>query len=194
MVYDWMLAQVGQAARLLESQGKRLVVISIIAAHGETDAQLGTSREAFAHGWRRVRREADNAIGQLTGQKRPVFLHTYQTAGLDRRTPQVQGCTAAQVAWAQLGLADIDPLCRCVGPVYWTTPGPNDFVHVTNRSLRRVGLQFGRYIFDDVFGQGRRPLRARALAWADERRLTVTYEHEIAVESDDSRVNVSDLG
>ncbi len=194
MAYDWMLAQVGQAAELLRGQGKRLVVISILAAHGETDARLGTSGEVFAQGWRRVRREADDAIGQLTGQSRPVFLHTYQTTGLDRRSRQTEGCTAPQVAWWQLRLADIDPLCRCIGPVYWATPGPDDFVHVTNRSLRRVGLQFGRYLFDDVFGQGRRPLRALDVAWTDERRLAVTYEHEIVMESDDSRVNVSNLG
>ncbi len=194
MAYDWMLAQVGHAAELLRGQGKRLVVISILAAHGETDAQLGTSGEVFAQGWRRVRREADEAIGQLTGQGRPIFLHTYQTTGLDRRSRQTEGCTAAQVAWWQLRLADIDPLCRCIGPVYWTTPGPGDFVHVTNRSLRRVGLQFGRYLFDDVFEQGRRPLRALDVAWAGERRLAVTYEREIVVESDDSRINVSNLG
>lgn len=194
MAYDWMLAQVGKAADLLHSQGKRLVVISIIAAHGESDAKVGNAGEAFAHGWRRVRREADVAIRHLTGQSRAVLLHTYQTAGLDRRSRQTDGCTAPQVAWWQLRLADIDPLCRCIGPVYWTTAGPNDFVHVTNRSLRRVGLQFGRYVFDDVFGQGRRPLRARALAWVDECRLRVTYEHEIVVETDDSRVNISDLG
>ena len=194
MAYGWMLAQVGQAADLLRGQGKRLVVISIIAAHGETDAKLGTSGEAFAHGWQRVRREADDAIRHLTSQSRPVLLHSYQTTGLDRRSGQTDGCTAPRVAWWQLRLADIDPLCRCVGPVYWATAGPNDFVHVTNRSLRRVGLQFGRYVFDDVFGQGRRPLRAIDVAWADERRLRVTYEHEIVVESDDSRVNVSNLG
>ncbi|MGI8839809.1 MAG: hypothetical protein ACR2F8_03345 [Caulobacteraceae bacterium] len=194
MVYDWMLAQVGQAARLLEGQGKRLAVVSIIAAHGETDAQLGTSGEAFAHGWRRVRREAGAAIGHLTGQRRPVLLHAYQTAGLDRRSPQTDGCSTAKVAWAQLALADADPLCRCVGPVYWATAGPGDFAHVTNRSLRRVGLQFGRYVFDDVFGEGRRPLRVEGLAWADARRLRVSYEREIVVERDDARVNVSDLG
>jgi hypothetical protein len=194
MAYEWLLAQAAAAARLMESQGRRLVVISIIAAHGETDAALGTSGEAFGRGWRRIRREADAAIAGLTGQARPVLLHTYQTAGLDRRSPQKEGCMAAQVAWSQLALADLDPLCRCVGPVYWTTPGPDDFVHVTNRSLRRVGLQFGRYVFDDVFGAGRRPLRAQTVAWAGERRLRVTYEREIAVESDDSRVNISRLG
>ncbi|MEO8927811.1 MAG: hypothetical protein ABI306_11685 [Caulobacteraceae bacterium] len=193
-VYGRMLEQVGQAADLLGGQGKRLVVVSILAAHGETDAQLGASGEAFAQGWRRIRREADKAITSLTGQREPALLHTYQTTGLDRRSRQSDGCTTAQVAWWQLKMADIDPLCRCVGPVYWTTAGPGDFAHVTNRSLRRIGRQFGRYVFDDVFGQGRRPLRVVDLAWIDERRLRLIYEREIVVESNDSRVNVSDLG
>ena len=194
MVFGWMLEQVGHAAHLVRAQGKRLVVMSILAAHGETDAQLNADGEAFAAGWRRIRREAEAAIVALTGQREAVFLHAYQTTGLDRRSPQTHGCTTAQVAWWQLRMSDIDPLCRCVGPVYWTTAGLNDFIHVTNRSLRRVGLQFGRYVFDDVLGAGRPPLRVVDLAWADARRLRVTYTREIVVESDDVRVNVSRLG
>ncbi|MDQ2765167.1 MAG: hypothetical protein M3Y22_17330, partial [Pseudomonadota bacterium] len=194
MIYDWMLAQVGYAAELLKRQGKRLVVLSILAAHGETDAQLNAEGEAFAKGWRRIRREADAAIGALTGQKRPVLLHTYQTTGLNRRFRQSERCDAAQVAWWQLRIADADPLCRCVGPVYWTTAGADDLAHVTNRSLRRVGLQFGRYVFDDVFARPRRPLRIVGLLWIGPERLRVTYEREIVVEDDDRRVNVSSLG
>lgn len=194
MVFGWMLQQVGHAAELVRAQGKKLVVLSILAAHGETDAQLNADGATFAAGWRRIRREADAAIAALTGQKEKVLLHTYQTTGLDRRSPQDKGCTTAQVAWWQLRMSDIDPLCRCVGPVYWTTPGPGDFAHVTNRSLRRVGLQFGRYVFDDVFGAGRRPLRVVDLAWIGERRLRLAYERDIVVESDDARVNVSRLG
>jgi hypothetical protein len=186
--------QVGEAARLIDSQGKRLVVMSIIAAHGETDASLGGNGEAFAQGWRAVRRRADEDIRRLTGQTEHVLLHTYQTAGLDRRSDQSAGCTAAQIAWWQLRMSDVDPLCRCVGPVYWTVSNPDDFAHVTNRSLRRVGLQFGRYVFDDIFGGGRRPLRVVDVTWADERRLRVTYPRDIVIETDDSRVNISDLG
>lgn|GEM_PF-6158318 len=194
MVFGWMLEQVGQAAQIVRAQGKRLVVMSILAAHGETDAQLNADGEAFAAGWRRIRQAAERAIVGLTGQKEAVLLHAYQTTGLDRRSQQTQGCATAQVAWWQLRMSDIDPLCRCVGPVYWTTPGPDDFAHVTNRSLRRVGLQFGRYVFDDVFGPGRLPLRVVDLIWIDARRLRVTYAREIVVESDDARVNVSTLG
>jgi hypothetical protein len=194
MAYAWMLDQIGQAANLINGQGKRLVVISIIAAHGETDASSGGSGEEFAHGWRRLRRQADDDIRGLTGQTEPVLLHAYQTTGLDRRSDQSAGCTAAQIAWWQLWMSDADPLCRCVGPVYWAASNPNDFAHVTNRSLRRVGLQFGRYVFDDVLGRGRRPLRVVDLTWTDARRLRVTYPQDIVIESDDSRINVSALG
>ncbi|MGI9170062.1 MAG: hypothetical protein ACR2FH_07810, partial [Caulobacteraceae bacterium] len=99
VIYEWMLRQVGQAVELLARRGKRLVVISILAAHGETDAQLGVSGEAFAHGWRRLRREAEQAIFALTGQSHPILLHAYQTTGLDRRSAQNAGATAAPVAW-----------------------------------------------------------------------------------------------
>jgi hypothetical protein len=193
-VYGWMLEQVGQAARLVGGQGRRLVVISIIAAHGETDASSGGSGAVFAQGWRRLRRQAEEDIRRLTDQTEPILLHAYQTTGLDRRSDQSAGCTTAQVAWSQLRMSDADPKCRCVGPVYWTASNPGDFVHVTNRSLRRVGLLFGRYIFDDVLGSGRRPLRIVDLAWVGEDRLRVTYPRDIVIEGDDSRINVSDLG
>jgi hypothetical protein len=194
MVYDWMLDQVGQAAELIGRQGKRLVVVSIVAAHGETDAALGIGGEGFAQGWRQVRRQADEDIRRLTGQAEPVLLHTYQTTGLDRRSDQSAGCTTAQIAWWQLRMSDDDPLCRCIGPVYWTASNPDDFAHATNRSLRRVGLQFGRYVFDNVLGHGRGPLRVGDLAWVGERRLRVIYPQDIVIETDDSRVNVSSLG
>ena len=197
-VYQWMLTQVGYVVDLVRPQGKRLIVVSIVAAHGETDAQLGQPGRGFAEGWSEVRRQAEADIRGLTGQSEAVLLHIYQTTGLNRRfkpaTPPEGRHWIGDVAWWQLRITEFDPLCRCVGPVYWIERGEGDPVHAGNRSLRRIGLQFGRYVFEDIYGSGREALRIKEVAWVGPRRLRVEYGREIAVETDDRLVNVTALG
>jgi hypothetical protein len=197
-VYQWMLTQVSYVQDLVRALGKRLVVTSIIAAHGETDAQLGQPGRPFAEDWSQVRRQAENDIRRTTGQAEPVLLHIYQTTGLNRRfrpaTPPEGAHWMADVAWWQLRIGEIDPLCRCVGPVYWIERGEGDPVHASNRSLRRIGLQFGRYVYEDIFENGREPLRIERLSWAGPLRLRVAYGREIEVEADDAIINTTALG
>jgi hypothetical protein len=196
--YGWMLAQLGQAAHLVRAQGKRLVVISIIVAHGEADAGLALPGEEFARGWCAIRRSAEADIQRLTGQSEPIFLHTYQTAfsasAASRTRTGERPERMADIGWWQLRIGELDPLCRCVGPVYWASKAPDDRGHVTARSSRRIGIQFGRYVYDDVFGQARSPLRIGSARWIDATRLRIDYGRPIVVETDDTRIKVCDLG
>ncbi len=181
-----------EAARVAAAQGRRLRVLAVCLAHGESDIGQ-TSMENYRRGIVELRRTLDEDLRPVTNQTDSILMLTYQTNRGSHRLGVLP-----VIPLAQLRAGEIDPLVQCVGPVYCndgeTHPSGRRSAHLTSRGYRHVGLQFGRYLFDHLAGRLLQPLRAIACRWGFGPTLELDYSDPIALELDNSVINLSDLG
>ena len=180
------------ATKIAGEQGMRVRVLAICFAQGEADSGFKTPFRDYQRRVILLRQAYEADIRAISGQTEAVPLLTYQT----NRGPTRVGIEPT-IPQAQLHLSDIDPLIRCIGPVYSNEPENRPdrrATHLKAIGYRRIGQQFGRFIVDDVLGAGREPLRIVSCTFCGVGRIMVDYTRPIVLERDDTLVNVSDLG
>jgi hypothetical protein len=186
------LRLVKAAHRVSVGAGRRLRVLALCLAHGETDARARLPQASYQRGLVLLRQAYDTDIRSVTGQADPIPLLTYQT----NRGAARPGAPAA-IALAQLAVSAVDPLIRCIGPIYDTDPEISEErrpAFLRAASYRRIGQQFGRYILDDLWGRGREPLRVSDCVAVRSNLIHVKFNRPIALETDDTVVTLSSLG
>jgi hypothetical protein len=181
-----------EAHRLARAQNKRLRVLSICLAHHEAETSLAFTVAGFKAGMVELRRTLEDDIRQITAQSEPVGMLVYQA---NRGSPRLG--VAPEVPLAQLSVAALDPMIQCIGPIYCNEPEVRDngrSTHLKARGYRRVGLQFGRYLIGQHFGQSPVPLSVVAIRRVTGSTIELDYSGTITLEQNDSAVNISDLG
>jgi hypothetical protein len=133
----------------------------------------------------------DADLRALTGQSEPVRVYlTQSNRGSSRfETPEIP--------IAQLNAKYDNPYVQCVGPTYFAPPEVRErdpAVYVKAAGYRRIGQLFGRFLIDDLWGAFREPLRIEEGYWVGPKTIRLRYNRAIALEDNDSRINVSDLG
>ncbi|MGX5832029.1 hypothetical protein [Mesorhizobium sp. 43Arga] len=183
---------VAKAVEFARADGKRVRMLAICLAHGESDAGRGTPGDSYQRGLILLRQQYDADIRHLTGQVDSVPMLTYQA----NRGASRPGIIAESV-WSQLRVAKAEPHIRCIGPVYHHDPESRSegrSAHLKAIGYRRIGFQFGRYLLDDLFGPGLEPLRVCHVRLLRANVIGLEYSRAITLEQDDERVNISSLG
>ncbi|MET3524072.1 hypothetical protein [Mesorhizobium abyssinicae] len=186
-----VLRLVHRAREIAGAQKRRLEVAAICLLHGEYEAARNSSGSAYRRGLSLLQVQYDADIRALTGQPDPVRLYLTQTnRGSARfKTPEL--------AMAQLNARFDNQYVHCVGPVYFAPPEARPeraSMHLKASGYRRIGQLFGRFLLDDLWGHQREPLRVEEAYWIGQRTIRLRYNRAIALEQDNSRVNISDLG
>jgi len=181
---------VAPAREIAMDRGLRLEVAAICLLHGEYEAGRNVPGSAYRRSVSRLQLQYDADIRALTGQADPVRLYLTQTNRVSNRFD-------LEIPMAQLNAKYDNPNVQCVGPVYFATPevregGPA--AYVSAYGYRRIGQLFGRFLLDDMWGANRDPLRVEEARWVGPKTIRLRYNNPIALEEDDARVNISELG
>lgn len=182
---------VRQARELAAEQGARLEVAAICLLQGENEAGRNMEPFNYRRGISLLQQRLDADIRGLTGQAEPVRLYLTQT---NRGSFRFE---APDIPIAQLRSQDDNPLVRCVGPTYFAPPEVRDggvASHVKAVGYRRIGQLVGRFLLDDMWGAHRSPLQVADSSWSGPKTIRLRYNRPIALEDNDARINISDLG
>jgi len=183
---------VTRAVELAAAKSQTVRVLAICLAHGESDAGRRTAAEVYSRGMILLRQHYEADIRKLTGQVDGIPMLAYQANRGASRLGQIAGSVKAQ-----LDVTQLDAGIRCIGPVYNYEPEVRSHVrvaHLKALGYRHIGMQFGRFLLDDLFGPGVEPLRVTAARWLRTDVVGLEYTHDIALEENDDRVNISNLG
>jgi hypothetical protein len=179
-VYAEVLRLVQAAKGIAAAQGKTLVVEAILALHGEADYTLGTPEAQYLSDLLTLRQTATKDICAVTGQANPVKLLAYQTLhghvvpGVNPRIPM-----------AQLAAMDADPLCTCIGPMYFVPEALGDSWHPSAIGYAQLGELFGKAIQSAVFERKFKPCRTTGVAWAStgsSPTIAATYDRPVTID------------
>jgi hypothetical protein len=181
---------VAQAREIAADRGKRLEVAAICLLHGEFESSRNVPGSFYRRGLSLLQLQYDADIRALTGQADPVRVYLTQTN-------RVSGRFDLSIPMAQLNVKFDNPYLQCVGPVYFAPPevregGPPAYVAAFG--YRRIGQLFGRFLMDDLWGGQREPLRVEEARWIGPKTIRLRFNSPIALEEDDARVNISELG
>jgi hypothetical protein len=182
---------IGRAREIAAERKCRLEVAAVCLMHGEYEASRNVSGSAYRRGLSLLQQQYDGDIRALTGQSEPVRLYLTQT---NRGSARFE---TPDLPIAQLNAKYDNPYVQCVGPVYFAPPEVRPegaAAYVKAAGYRRIGQLFGRFLIDDLWGAQREPLRVDQALWVGPKTIRLRYNRPVALEEDDARVNISDLG
>jgi len=177
-VYADLLRFVERGAALAQAQGRKLVAPGIWTRHGEAD--VFRTAEAYGRDMLQFRRDLQEDVVAITGQKEPVRLFVTQpTRGAS--TPSECG-TACGLIYA----ADRDPYVRLMGPIYYATHTEADSAHPTAAGFAVIGETQGYAMGDELVGDGHVPVRIDDAWWSTGGStpvLTLRYSRPVVVDA-----------
>lgn len=189
--YTEVLRIVDRCRAVSAAQGRTLEVLCMGSFHGQQDSLDGTSKEQYLADLNAWQMDLDADIRRITKQSRPVKLYIAQNS--------YRGLAAIasprEPALAQLEAPKRNPYIRHAGPLYQSLGSIDDGGgHLKASGFYHAGLLVGTSILEGEFGPGWAELQCVEAWWASSTTIMLRYNKALGLESDDSRIKISNLG
>lgn len=191
--YSVFLNALIAARNLLAAQGLRPRLRGLLVVHGEADTGNATGRQKYRkmlNTWRVWAQEDASLIFGLNQCEVEMFVsQCCQGEGvLNKFKPM-------PVALAQLDADNFNNYTTTVGPIYWVPSATGNVTHPSAVGYARMGEMFADAVFKKAYsGQSYVPVYVIESIFTDATHIRLTYSADIAVEADDSIINLSALG
>lgn len=178
-------------AAISAALGRRYEILCVTTNHGQQDWMEGISREEYTLFLTEWQQAFDHDLRAITGQSRPIKLYFNQSGYRSSMSVGVPN----EPAIAQFTAPKRNPMLRFAGAPYQSLGSTDDSGgHYKASGFYHNGLLLGAAIFEGEWGYGQRVLECIDGWWVNSTQIRLKYNMPIALEVDDTVINISALG
>lgn len=191
--YSVFLNALSAARDLLSAQGLTPRLRGLLVIHGEADTGNGTGRHKYRKMLNTWRVWAQEDAKTIFGQNQcEVEMFASQCCQGDGGTMKFK---PMPISLAQLDADNFNNYTTTVGPIYWVPSAAGNVTHPSAIGYARMGEMFADAVFKKAYsGQSYVPIYITESIFTDQTHIRLTYSADIAIEADDSIINLSALG